>query len=126
MLGKEKANKVKQETFLGWKAKKAKCKLKTIYPKNSTHVEEHLGHESRSTLGLGRDLFIGIKVQEGRRCKWLLSLDGKISDFEMEVDLMIYQQKNKECMLEQWDIYTEKNSEMFNEAFTSYWQDEQL
>jgi hypothetical protein len=44
----------------------------------------------------------------------------------MEVDLMIYQQKNKECMLEQWDLYKEKNIEMFNEAFTNYWQDEHL
>ncbi len=42
----------------------------------------------------------------------------------MEVDLMIYQQKNKECTLGQWDLYKEKNIEMFNEAFTSYWQNE--
>jgi hypothetical protein len=30
--------------------------------------------------------------------------------------------KNKECMFEQWDLYKEKNIEMFHETFTSYWQ----
>jgi hypothetical protein len=44
----------------------------------------------------------------------------------MKVELLIYQKRSKRNEAEQWELYKEQIGEIIQEAFESYWKDEEL